>query len=996
MALQKQQVAVNFGRGLDTKTDPWQVPVGSFLNLENTVFNKIGRLEKRNGFEQIGSLPNQNVYGLATFKDQLTLLGDSLFAYQDGGTFLNRGPYRPCKVESKSLLKNIFNHIQSDAAVSGDLTCVAYTIELGGGLFGYQYAILNANTGQMVVNRTTLTGVGGNPNGSPRVILYNNHFVIVYSVLVGAADQLQFIRIPVNNLVASAPVTLTTDFDYVTTGSFDLVVGQSNLYAAWNRASGAGVYAAIIDVGFNVGSPVLIEALRIADLMSLSFDSDSSFNNLSIVYYDATAELGIIAINDLNLSSVLAPTTFYSAVVLGLGIVNLSSITNAGVCTIAYEEEREYAYNSVPNNNLMTIDVDSLGSLGLINFVVNGNGLGSKIFEIDNVRYVVTTHEDVIQDAYFVTDLSGNVIAQFAYTNGDGYVTRGVPSVTVIDNVAKLSFLLKTGTQSGATGATEPAGINQLSLTVGEVPVYSAELGNNLNISGGIQWSYDGVLPVENNFLLYPENVGLNPVTTGSMTPQQYTYQVVYEWVDNQGNVFTSAPSEPAIITLVAPDDGVEVNVPTLRLGYKTTSTLIKIFRSSVAEPVFTFVGELGNDPTVKFVTFTDTQADSAIIGNEILYTNGGVLPNQSGPPCSAITIYDNRLWTVSSENPDIIYYSKLVIPGEPVEMTDFQSLYIAPTQSAQGTTGSVTALAPLDDKLIIFKEDAIYYLNGTGPDATGANSQYSEPIFVTSTVGCKYPKSIVFIPNGLMFQSDKGIWLLGRDLSTNYIGAQVEDFTTDAETITALNIPNTNQVRFIMTSGITLMYDYFFQQWGSFTGIGSLAATLYNQLHTYFDQYGRLFTEKPGSYVDGQNPVEMRFKTNWFAMSGILGFQRAYFLFMLGQYLSPHKLFINVSYDFNPNATQQLIVTPDNFASVFGGNPVFGSGYVFGGPSQVEKWRLMLQQQKCDSIQFEFIEQYDPSYGVQPGAGLTMSGLNFVVGVKSGYPTISRFNTAG
>ena len=995
MPLQKQQVAVNFGQGLDTKTDPWQVPVGNFLNLENTVFNKIGRLEKRNGFEQIGSLPNENVYGLATFKDQLTLLGDSLFAYQDGGTFLNRGPYRPCKVESQSLLKNIFNHIQSDSAVSGDLTCVAYTTDLGGGSFGYEYAILNANTGQMVLNRTALTGVGGNPNGSPRVILYNNHFVIVYSVLVGAVDQLQFIRIPVNNLIPTAPSTISTDFDYISGGNFDLVVGQSNLYVAWNRASGNGIYAAIIDVGFNVGSPVLIEAARVANVMSVSFDSDSSFNNLSIVYYDNAAGLGRIAINDLNLSSVLAPTTYFTSIP-PFDILNLTSLSSAGVCTIIYEEEGVYPYNLTANHSTKKVDVNTAGTVGSTTLVVDGNGLGSKAFEIDNVPYVVTTHQDVIQDGYFVTDLSGNVIAQFSYTRGDGYVTRGVPGVTVIDNVAKLSFLLKTGTQSGATGATEPAGINQISLTVGGVPVYSAELGNNLNISGGIQWSYDGVLPVENNFLLYPENVALSPLTTGSMTPQEYTYQVVYEWVDNQGNVVTSAPSEPVAITLVAPDDAVQVDVPTLRLGYKTAGTLIKIFRRSVAEPVFTFVGGLGNDPTVNFVTFTDTQADASIIGNEILYTNGGILPNQSGPPCSAITIFDNRLWVVSSENPDIIYYSKLVIPGEPVEMTDFQSLYISPTQSAQGTTGSVTALAPMDDKLIIFKEDAIYYLNGTGPDATGANSQYSEPIFITSTVGCRYPKSIVFIPNGLMFQSDKGIWLLGRDLSTNYIGSQVEDYTTTAETITALNIPNTNQVRFIMDSGITLMYDYFFQQWGSFTGIGSIAATLYNQLHTYFDQYGRLFTENPGSYLDGQNPVEMRFKTNWFAMAGIQGFQRAYFLFILGQYLSPHKLFINVSYDFNPNATQQLIVTPDNYASVFGGNPVFGSGYVFGGPSQVEKWRLMLQQQKCDSVQFEFIEQYDPTYGVQPGAGLTMSGLNFVVGVKSGYSTISRFNTAG
>jgi len=994
MALQKQQVAVNFGQGLDTKTDPWQVPVGSFLNLENTIFNKIGRLEKRNGFEQIGSLSGQNVYGLATFKDQLTLLGDSLYAYQDGGTFLNRGPYRPCKVESKSLLKNIFNHVQCDSAVSGDLTCVAYTTELGGGIFGYEYAILNANTGQAVVSRTALTGTGGNPNGSPRVILYNNHFVIAYSVLVGAADQLQFIRIPVNNLVATAPVVISTDFDYLTTGNFDLVVGQSNLYVAWNRAGGNGVYAAIIDVGFNVNSPVLVEAAVTAGVMSLSFDSDPSFNNLSVVYYDGSAGVGKVAILDLSLNSVLAPTTYFTS--LGFfNIVNLTSLSNAGVCTIIYEEENEYSYNSVANNLTRKIDVDTAGTVGTASTIVDGNGLGSKVFQIDNTPYIVTTHQDVIQDGYFVTDLSGNVIAKFSYTSGDGYVTRGVPNVTVVGNVARLAFLQKTQSVDGASGATEGAGVNQLDLTVGGVPVYSAELGNNLNISGGIQWSYDGVTPVENNFLLYPENVNATATTGGSMTADTYRYAVIYVWVDNQGNVIRSSPSEVVSVTVGAPNNAVDVDIPTLRLTYKT-GVLIQVYRWSVSEPVFYSVGDALNNPAVNFITFSDTQATTSIIGNEILYTEGGILPNLPGPPCSAMTLFDNRLWVIDSTSPDTIWYSKIVIPGTPVEMSDFQTFYVSPTQSAQGTTGTVTALAPMDDKLIVFKEDAIYYINGVGPDATGANSQYSEPIFVTSTVGCRYPKSIVFIPNGLMFQSDKGIWILGRDLSTNYIGAPVEDFTEEAETITALNIPNTNQVRFIMDSGITIMYDYFFQQWGSFTGIGSIAATLYNQLHTYFDQYGRLFTENPGSYVDGTNPVNMRFKTNWFAMAGILGFQRAYFLFLLGQYLSPHKLFINVSYDFNPNATQQLVVTPDNFASVFGGNPVFGSGYVFGGPTQVEKWRLMLKQQKCDSVQFEFIEQYDPSYGVSPGAGLTLSGLNFVVGVKLGYPTISRFNTAG
>jgi len=108
-------------------------------------------------------------------------------------------------------------------------------------------------------------------------------------------------------------------------------------------------------------------------------------------------------------------------------------------------------------------------------------------------------------------------VAKFSYTTGDGYVTRGVPNVSVTDNVARLALLTKKHKSvAAASGATEGAGVNQLDLTIGGVPVYSAELGSNLNISGGIQWSYDGVTPVENNFLLYPENLD-GAATTGRL-----------------------------------------------------------------------------------------------------------------------------------------------------------------------------------------------------------------------------------------------------------------------------------------------------------------------------------------------------------------------------------------------------------------------------------------------------------------------------------------------
>ena len=55
-----------------------------------------------------------------------------------------------------------------------------------------------------------------------------------------------------------------------------------------------------------------------------------------------------------------------------------------------------------------------------------------------------------------------------------------------------------------------------------------------------------------------------------------------------------------------------------------------------------------------------------------------------------------------------------------------------------------------------------------------------------------------------------------------------------------------------------------------------------------------------------------------------------------------------------------------------------------------------MLTKQKCESLQIKVSEVYDPSLGVQAGAGLTLSGMNFIIGVKKGYGPISQFNTAG
>src|SRR5580698_8674429 len=174
------------------------------------------------------------------------------------------------------------------------------------------------------------------------------------------------------------------------------------------------------------------------------------------------------------------------------------------------------------------------------------------------------------------------------------------------------------------------------------------------------------------------------------------------------------------------------------------------------------------------------------------------------------------------------------------------------------------------------------------------------------------------------MVQSDKGIWLLGRDLSTIYIGAPVEDF--NAYTITSSQvIPDTNQVRFGLSNGSMLMYDYFVGQWGEFQGIPSLSATLYQGYHTLVNEYGDVSQETPDTYLDGSNPVLMSFTTSWLQLAGLRGYQRAYWFYLLGTYLSPHKLQVAIAYDYNSSPTQSNLIAPINYNGPYGSDPYYG-----------------------------------------------------------------------
>lgn len=1016
MALQKSSLPINFSSGLDTVTDPLQVAPGKFLELKNSVFTNQGLLQKRNGYGTLASLPDTTYNAVTTFNGNLTALGISLSAYsQSSNTWVNKGPLLPTDLEVLPLVRSSTNQTYADTAISpSGVICTVFTDMVpvaGTPTAMYKYVVADATTGQNLTAPALITVPSGTVTGSARVFTLGAYFVIVFTNVIAGVSHLEYIAISIASPTqVSTAVNLSIQYTPSSTLAFDGVVANNNLYLAWNGNDGGGAIRMTRLDSQLIQHNTAVFAGHSATIIAISADISGPNEVLYVASYNSGTSTGYIFSAD----HLLNPALAYTQIITAETVANITVTADNSLARVFYEVVASYSYDgAIKTDYIKTRTCTSTGTLGTASIIIRSIGLASKAFMVNNVNYFLGIYSSANQPTYFLINQSGQVVAKLAYANGGRYYVTGLPSVDVTNDVASVSYLRKDSLEAvnKTQGAVAPSGIysqtgvNLVSFTLSGVRILSSEIGANLNLTGGFLWAYDGYAAVEQGFHLYPDYVEVTTSTTGGLvTDQQYFYQVTYEWSDNQGNIFRSAPSIPVAVTAAGGNTSSNtINVPTLRLTYKTANPAkIVIYRWSTAHQTYYQVTSIANpilnSTTVDSIAFVDTLADSSIIGNSILYTTGGVIENIGPPATSNLTLFQSRLFLVDAEDRNLLWYSKQVIEGAPVEMSDLLTIYVAPTAGAQGSTGPITALSALDDKLIIFKKDAIYYINGTGPDNTGANSQYSEPVFISSTVGCDNQQSIVFMPQGLMFQSDKGIWLLGRDLATTYIGAPVAKFaTTGGATVqSAVNVPGTNQVRFTMSSGITLVYDYFYGQWGTFVNVPAISSTLYQNLHTYINSLGKVHQETPGVYLDGSNPVLMSFTTSWFNLAGLQGFERAYHFYLLGTYLSPHKLQVQIAYDYNPSPTQSTMILPDNLSINYGDDTLWGSTPTWGGQSNIEQWRVFMQQQKCQAFQLTISEFFDRSMGYPAGAGLTLSGINLLVGTKKSSPTLRANRSVG
>jgi hypothetical protein len=763
----------------------------------------------------------------------------------------------------------------------------------------------------------------------------------------------------------------------VTNPRFDACLIGDRLFVGWNASDGGGaVSMRYIDSFLNVSAEFDVATEVASDCIGLF--GDETNEQLWVAYHNGTAVKYFVV--NYDLSSLVRVATVVETVA---DIKNVTGYADAGAATLYYEKSAAATYNYLIRKNT----ANTAGTVGTASVFMRSVGLAGKPFFYNGLHYLVVTHSSTLQPTYFLVNEDALVAAKIASLNGGGLSSQSALSSVqeVEDGVFLFPYLQKEALTVVSGAAYTQTGLQAATLDFTSLNAYlRAELANNLHVVGGFLAMYDGEEIVEHGFHLFPENVSCSTSTLGgSIAAGTYQYFAVYEWTDNQGQLHRSAPSIAVSQTTTGATSTNTITIPTLRVTAKTDArspVSIAVYRTEAGKTIpyriSSVTSPLLNDLTQDSVDFVDTAADSTIVGSELLYTTGLVLENIAAPATALICTYKNRVILVPAENRTAYWLSKQVIPGSPVEFSDFL------IKSVNQKGGDITAVAEMDDKLVLFKRDFALVTAWDGPADTGANDDVSEPIEIPMDAGCNNPRSVVKTPKGIMYQSDKGIYILTRSLDVAYIGADVEAYNSEVIT-SAVLVPNTNQVRFTTQSGTALVYDYLFGQWSVFTNHYAVDAATFQGRFAYLKSDGTVMHESPDTFTDNGEFVALRWRTGWLSFAQLQGFMRVYRLLLLGDYKSPHQLLIQVAYDFNPSFTQSSYIDAEGIMdpSVYGDDPEFGDETPYGGDFPLYQFRLNFTRQKCQAVMIQGEDVQTSTLG----EGYSISALTFLVGGKQG-----------
>jgi len=971
MALAKQVVPMPLGLGLDTKVDDRQAVFGKLEVAENVTYEDIGKLRKRSGYDKLsGEVTTgaflENVKRLDKFKEELLAFSPGqLYSYSESiDRWTEKGPVYGVFAESVPIVRNNREQSQLDCQVAENLKIIVW-LDSGGDI---RYSVQDITTESFLVSNEQVSASGDRP----RIAVIQNFVYILYR---DTAD-IKYKRFNVlNPSNLETEVTLQSDLDS-SNPIYDVESTANKFYVVYNSsvvASKLSIFS--VDSSETASSITRLVGQDADNAISVTTDA---LSQLLVVYADASSVSYTVFPANL-VASFFAPVTIES-------ISDITTVTGVATSISTFKIFYEQSATSSTDHLIKTAEANLAGSItSAASVYARGVGLASKAFQFNFNPYVTVLHDSTLQASYFVLDSNGTVVTKISAGLGGVHIAHGMLPQAVSFETGKfiITTQIKGRTISQDNSFYSLLGVNSSIIDFDETnPFQTAEQGDNLHISGGVLQMYDGDNIVEHGFHLFPENLtaGATNTTGGFLSDGTRSYIAVYSWTDNYGQQHRSAPSiaEQVVLSGGTSTQIQVITAPSLRLTQKE-NVVIEFYRTEDAGTTFYKITEVSaavfNDKTVDSVSFTDTVSDADLIDNEVLYTTGGILDNIAAPSSRILVATDNRVALAGLEDRNELSFSKIRNDGLPVEFTDIITRPVPPIG------GDITQLFFMDEKLIIFEESAILYQSGGGPNNLGEQDTFSDIELVSGTIGCIDPDSVVLIDSGIIFKSRKGVYLLTRGLQLTYLGDEVEDFNnltiTDAKIV-----PDLNQVIFLTSGEVALMYNFNLDKWSVYTNHGGQSGAVLDDDYFYLRENNDIFVRSKNSYSDNGIPIKMRIETTWLSFNKIQGYQRVYKLLLLGTYKTEHDLLVKVAYDFEEAFTQQKLIDTDSFVdkTAYGESTPYGQEAKYGGSGTKYQPRLALKRQKCQSLKIRIEDVQGTA-----GEGLEISSISFLVGGKQG-----------
>lgn len=546
-------------------------------------------------------------------------------------------------------------------------------------------------------------------------------------------------------------------------------------------------------------------------------------------------------------------------------------------------------------------------------------------------------------------------------------------------------------------------------------------------LAASTPYTFDGQFMQEPNFLAYPELGTVTPSTSGgSMAAGAYQYIAIWESYDALGNLHQSATSPPVTATVASGSTGsVSLVVPCPPLSFRVdNSQLVGSTQSGAAVPPAravlyrttaggTIFYRATSDPAptaniattgAGLVTLTDTQSDTTLTASataQLLYTAGGVLDHFNPPASRCIVLHKSRWFLAGCDEPRQVWPSDPFISGVCPGWNEAISFL---------ATGAVRALASLDDKLVMFVQRGqaygIEYVTGDGPNNLGTQSDWSPPQQVQSDSGAVDQRATCATPFGVLYRSNVGgpngsggIFLLGRDLTVQYLSGPVEDLLAAFPVVTSMVLhPNAGRVYITCVAndyatplvGIRLVWDYIQRCWSEDTvsdvdqaQVGTagarsacVAQTASGPTYHWLSATGRVYRETNGvgtnAYTDAGTWITAKYVSAWLKPA-IAGFARFWGVEVLGDALDPADFTVQLTYDYAPSSYYQESHTwTAAQIATFDRAPQLNI-------------HLTPGNQKAEAIQVTLTDATPTGATATTGQGASWSTLSLELGVKDG-----------